>query len=201
VSEVIRARRRRADAERSAAVVLDAAVEILGQHPDASVEAIAAAAGVSRQTVYAHFPSRQLLLEAVIGRITEEVLAAIDASGLDVGTPTSALLRWLDATWQLIDRYPLLLHPSIAVVESEESRSRHLPIIDRLEALIRRGRRTGEFDRRLPADWLLTATMALGHAAGDEVGAGRMTSDQARRALRASVLRLFGVGNGPEALT
>ncbi|MEU4547507.1 hypothetical protein [Nonomuraea dietziae] len=58
--------------------------------------------------------------------------------------------------------------------------------------MIRRGRDTGEFDRRLSTDWLVAATVALGHAAGDEAGAGRMSGEQADAALRLSLLRLYG---------
>lgn len=55
-------RRRRADAERSNAAILDAAAGVLAQRPQASIEEIAKAAGISRQTVYAHFPAREVLL-------------------------------------------------------------------------------------------------------------------------------------------
>ena len=192
VSEIQQRRRRRSDADRSAAAVLDAAVRVLGQRPAASVEEIAAAAGVSRQTAYAHYPSRQALLAAVLDRITAETVAALDAADLDSGTATEALLRWLDASWQAFDRYPLLLDASITAGEAEESARQHAPIADRFRRLVARGRRTGEFDRTLSPAWLVTATIALGHAAGAEVSAGRMTSAQAHRALRESILRLYG---------
>jgi hypothetical protein len=39
--------------------------------------------------------------------------------------------------------------------------------------------------------WLLSATIALGHAAGEEVRAGRITSDEAITTLRRSIPRLF----------
>ena len=45
----------RADAERSIAAILDAAVQVLAARPDAGMGEIAKAAGVARQTVYAHF--------------------------------------------------------------------------------------------------------------------------------------------------
>jgi len=167
-------------------------VTVIGQRPDAGLEEIAAAAGVSRQTVYAHYPSRQVLLAAVVDRITSEVVAAIDTADLAAGPATPALLRWLDVSWQIIDRYPLLLHSSIAVGDAEQSRRDHEPITDRLQRLIARGLHSGEFATDLPIDWLLTATVALGHAAGDEVAGGRMTSAEAAAVLRRSVLLLFG---------
>lgn len=40
------------------------------------------------------------------------------------------------------------------------------------------------------ASWIITVTIALGHAAGQEVTAGRMGPDEAGAAYRDSVLRL-----------
>ena len=57
MSNLPAARRQRSDAVRSRTAVVDAAVDLLGRQPGASVEEIATAAGVTRQTVYAHHPS------------------------------------------------------------------------------------------------------------------------------------------------
>ncbi|GIJ39001.1 hypothetical protein Vwe01_23260 [Micromonospora andamanensis] len=187
-----RRRRRRSDAERSAAAVLDAAVRVLGAYPDAKVEQVAAAAGVTRQTVYAHYPSRQVLVAAVVDRITAEAVAALDAADVDGGTATVALLRWLDVTWGLLDRYPLLLHPSVAAIDQGDSDRQHAVVAERLARLIGHGQAAGEFDGTLDPAWLVSATIALGHAAGGEVAAGRMTTVRAAAVLRRSILRLYG---------
>jgi len=60
---------RRATAERNVAAILDAAGELLSQAGTASIAAVAASAGVSRVTVYAHFPTWEALLEAVVVRL------------------------------------------------------------------------------------------------------------------------------------
>jgi AcrR family transcriptional regulator len=184
-------RRRRADAERSITAILDAAIGVLRDRPEASIEYIADAAGVTRQTVYAHYASREQLMGAVMDRITKEVVAAIDAVDLDEGPPAAALLRLLDASWRIFERYQFLSR--IPPLTPQESHERHSPIHDRLERLITRGQRTGDFDRRPSPPWLLAATIALAHAAGEEVGTGRMTSDEATSALRHSILRIYGV--------
>jgi AcrR family transcriptional regulator len=185
-------RRRRADAERSIAAILDAAARVIGAQPGASVEDVAAAAGVTRQTVYAHFPSREALLRAVVDRATAEVMAAIDAADLAEGPAVDALLRMLDVVWRIFERSPLLLTSAASPPMTQpESREQHQPVFDRLDGLVRRGQDAGDFDRELSRPWLLTALMALGHAAGDEVAAGRMSADEASAALRRSVLRLF----------
>ena len=171
--------------------MLDAATRVLGQRPEAPVDEIAALAGVSRQTVYAHFPSRQALLTAVVEQITATVVATIEAAGLERGSAMGALRRWLDTAWDLIDRYPLLLHPSLATADPRPSQEQHAPILDQLARLVRRGQAGGEFDPRLSTGWLLAATVALGHAAGNEVAAGRMTSPAARAAFRDGIIRLY----------
>jgi hypothetical protein len=61
--------------------------------------------------------------------------------------------------------------------------------------LIRRGQRTGEFDRRLAPEWLMAATIALGHSAGQEVAAGRMTTRQAGDAFTTAVMRVYGIAS------
>ncbi|GAA2488076.1 TetR/AcrR family transcriptional regulator [Streptomyces gobitricini] len=178
--------RRRADAERSKAAILDAAVRLLAGQPDAGMRAIAAEAGVTRQTVYAHFASRDELLAAVVDRVTREATAAMDAAGLDDGPASAALLRLLDIGWRSFAQHPVLLQAGPVPQASHE------PVTDRLVRLIRRGQAAGEFDAGASPHWLAAATVALGHAAGDEVGAGRMSPDEAAAAVRTAVLRTLG---------
>jgi AcrR family transcriptional regulator len=64
---------------------------------------IAAAAGLGRVTVYGHFASRALLVEAVVQR----ALTAADAALADVdltGDAAGAFERLVEATWQVTSR-------------------------------------------------------------------------------------------------
>lgn len=187
-----RKRRQRSDARQSIAAVVDAAIGTLGERPDASMDEIARAAGVSRQTVYAHFPSRDALVDAVIERATAEFTALLDGVDLDQAPPAQALTRLLEAGWQIAGRYPFLwLQPA---VDPGKDARRHAPVLDRMLAIVRRGQASGDFDDSVPAPWLLSASLALGRATEDEVKAGRMTIEQATRAMHQSVLRLLGAG-------
>lgn len=187
----LRRRRRRADAEHSQAAILQAAIRVLNEEPAASVDDIARAAGVSRQTVYAHFTSREALLSAVIERATAEVIAAFEAAGLEDAPPAQALIRLLEAGWQASARYPFLWH--LPPVSAGEDADRHAPVIERLHEIIRRGQERGDIDRGLAPGWLVTAALALGRAAEEEVKAGRMTIGEATTAVHHSFLRLFGL--------
>jgi AcrR family transcriptional regulator len=153
------------------------------------MDEIAAAAGVSRQTVYAHYPSRDALLRAVTLQVTAEVARALDGLDLDSGSAVDALGRWVDASWALIERYPVLLTSAMVAPEADEPQ-RHEPVTHGLLRVIERGRRRRELDRAMPTTWYLAAIIGLGHAAGQEVVAGRMTPATAGAAFRESVLRI-----------
>jgi AcrR family transcriptional regulator len=143
--------------------------------------------------VYAHFSSRDTLLSAVVARVTEQVAAAIDAAELDRGSATDAPVRFVETSWRTLERTPLLLRLPVVPVGPREELDRHEPITSRLAELIRRGQQTGEFDRDVSSEWLLAATIALGHAAGEQVSAGLMPVHVAGAAYRRSLLREFGV--------
>lgn len=182
--------RRRADAERSREAILDAATRLLADGCTGGLAGIAAAAGVTRQTIYAHFTSREELFAAVVERITAETVAAMDAADLDSGPATDALLRVLDLGWRSFETHPVLQR--IAPAAPEESHELHTPVTDHLLRLLRRGQHAGEFTRATTPEWLAAALIAVSHAAGEEVKAGRMTQPEAEKSLRESVLRLVG---------
>jgi AcrR family transcriptional regulator len=187
-------RRLRADAERSISAILDAAVDVLAERPDASIGQIALAAGVARQTVYAHYESREALLGAVADRALAKAVAAIDAAEPERGAPAEALDRLVRAWWETVERHARVLEAlAQAFPHAAELHEFHSPILERLERLVRRGQRAGDFDRRLPVGWVAVAFLALMHAAAEEVASGRMDAAAAGRALERTVPRAFGV--------
>ena len=115
--------------------------------------------------------------------------AAFDAAGLEDAAPGEALIRLLDAGWAASARYPFLWH--LPAVSPGRTSSGGGPVVGRLRELIRRGQETGNFDASVSADWLLSAGLAFGRAAEDEVKAGRMTIQDASRTVRHSFVRLF----------
>jgi AcrR family transcriptional regulator len=187
-------RRRRSDARRSIDAILSAARTMLGERPDASMEDIATAAGVTRQTVYAHFPSRDALIAALLHAAGAETVAAMDAARLDTVPPADALRQFLDISWQLIRLNPHLLGPALTRNPPGSNDSHHAGIA-RLEQIIRRGQRTGDFDSTLPATWLTAAIHGLARAAAEQVAAGCLTTSKAATMLLDSALRLCGAAS------
>src|SRR5215211_9506658 len=88
-------RRRRADADRSVAAILDAALEALASDPDSSMSEIARRAGVVRATIYVHFPTREALLDDVMEYAVGQVAEATRAAEPERGDPAEALARVL----------------------------------------------------------------------------------------------------------
>ena len=174
----------------NAEAILNAASAVLTERPEAGLAEVAQAAGVSRKTLYAHFASRDVLINALIERATARVVAALEAADLDTGPADQALLRLMEIGWRSLDTDPFLLHLSSPPASPEQDRDRHEPILERLQAVVARGQREGNIDPELTTDWVLAAVLALGHAAGEEVRAGRMDSDQAIASLRISIPRL-----------
>jgi AcrR family transcriptional regulator len=180
--------RRRADAERSIARILDAAVDALASDPEASMAEIARRAGVVRATIYVHFPTREALLDAVTHRAIAEVAQIIDAAKPDHGPPAEALARVVAATWQRLGRYHALVAINTQQHAHAELRQRHSSVLATLQPLIERGQADGTFRADVPAAWHLSMLMALMHAASGELGAGRVTDADAATALVATIL-------------
>lgn len=173
---------RRADAVRNAERILDATVETIADDPAASLERIAARAGVSRPTLYAHFASRDALMDELTLRSSREVTARIDAARPDEGPAGEALGRVIAAAWATIGRYRGLVVVNRRL-PPDELRAYTAPAVALVRGLIVRGQRERSFDDELSADWLLTVLVELIHAAARQVSAGAMDAADAEAAL------------------
>lgn len=91
------ARKPRADSVRNHERVLEAAKAVFAAGgPEASLEAVARQAGVGVGTLYRHFPTRQILFEAVYRREVEQLAELAEQLGTDL-PPLEALRRWMHA--------------------------------------------------------------------------------------------------------
>jgi AcrR family transcriptional regulator len=168
---------RRADAERNARRIVEAAARLLAEDPHAGMAAIAEAAGVTRVTVNRHFKTRENLVAAVFERMLVRAAEVLRACRLDEGPASEALGRLVDG-W-LGD--PALLLP-VHVLDKgaaglpPEAREHHLerelgvPLI----ALMERGRASGEFGDA-PAVWMARMFGATVRAAMESIDDGTLS--------------------------
>ena len=187
---------REAIAERNLEAILDGAERLLGRHESPSISAVATEAGVSRPTVYAHFPDRQRLLEALVARTVERVMAAVKSAEPERGPAPDAAARLIAASWEHLARHQDMAAASAAELSPDAMRRAHAAARDAILALVDRGRAQGTFRTDLPAQWLVTATLALIHGAAEEVRAGSMRSEEALGVLVSTTQDLLA---GPKA--
>ena len=182
-----RSRRRRSDADRSVAAILDAAIDTLADDPEASMAKIARRAGVVRATIYVHFPTREALIAAITERAINEATDALRAASPNEGDPADALARMLTASWQTLGRYHALVQINTRL-GAEHIRAVHQPVLRLVRPLLKRGQASGAFNPDLPIDWMMTVLLELIHAASREVNAGGLPAPKAEAALITTVL-------------
>lgn len=179
-------RRRRADAERSIAAIVEAAVDGFSRRPAASMSEIATAAGVGRVTLYAHFPSREALVEAATKRVLAEASASLDAADLDHGPAVDALGRMVRTSWSVLDRYRGILEAERALSPAA-LRRHHSEVLERIDRLIARGQVEGAFRTDLPRSWLVIVCYSLFHAAAQAVDERLLEPSDATEVLEATL--------------
>jgi AcrR family transcriptional regulator len=186
--------RRRADAERNIAAILDAAISCLSERPQATMADIARAAGVGRVTLYGHFPSREALVTAALDRAVAEVVATSDAvaAGMPPDAPADDVLRqFIRSSWDVLDRHRRLFTVAQRLLPPDHLRARHGPALTDVDTLIARGRAEGRFRTDLSVAWLATVVYGLFHAAAEAVNAGELDQTDAPAVLEATLLPLL----------
>lgn len=183
-------RPKRADAERNREAIVGAAIRLLAADPRASMADIAAAAGVSRVTMYGHFSSRKELVGAVFGRVMEESRRTLESVDL-TGDEMSALERLVLASWRIVGPGRMLLAAAREELGAEGVRAYHEDAAKRLESLVRRGRSSGVFRTDVPTAWLVTCYQGTLHTAADELRSGRLAERSADRIVLATIRSLL----------
>jgi AcrR family transcriptional regulator len=182
---------RRAIAERNVEAILDGTERLLGRGDQPSISAVATEAGVSRPTVYAHFPDRERLLEALVERSVRRAMAAVDSAEPERGPAVDALQRLIAASWAQLGHNEDIARASTAELSTDAMRRAHEAARAVIRKLVQRGQREGVFRADVAADWLVTSSLALIHAAAEGVRAGELESDGALDVLCVTITDLF----------
>ena len=182
---------RRAVADRNRIAIVDAAERLLARRAPLSMAALAAEAGVSRPTLYAHFRTLADVIEAAVQRSVEDSVSAIDAAEPGAGPADAALERMLDASWTQLAGYEALARGAAEHLPADHLHRTHAPLMARTAAVVTRGQVDGTFRADLPADWLVTVCYSLIHAADERARTGAASRAEALAILKTTVRDLL----------
>ena len=146
--------------------ILDVALDVLGDNPDAAMGDIASAAGVVRRTVYGHFPSRLDLIQTLTKRAVTEItaiLTELNALGAKADATWAAFIARL---WPVAHRYRVLL----ALRRGEYGQAIHAllgPVDELLADLVKRGQDSDVFAQYLPPGLLSQVAYGVVFAIAD----------------------------------
>ncbi|MEV1238978.1 TetR family transcriptional regulator [Nonomuraea sp. NPDC049750] len=182
---------RRADAERNIAAILQAGTRLLSADHTASVADIAKAAGVGRVTLYGHFPSREALVDAVLDHAVGVAEAVLADDSIDTAPAPEAMAKLLRSSWEILERHRRLFLAADRTLATERIREHHDRPLQRVERLIARGQRAGDFRTDLPLAWLVTTFFSIIHSAAQERETGRLAAEEVEPVLIKTMLALL----------
>jgi AcrR family transcriptional regulator len=172
--------------------ILDVALQVLGENPDAGMGEIASAAGVVRRTVYDHFPSRLDLVRTLTQRAVAEMTAVLSEVSASAVQADAAWVEFVARLWPVAHRYRVLL----ALRRGEYGEAIHAllgPVDELLADLVKRGQDSAVFARHLPADVLSQVAYGAVFAIADS---DQSNGTHGARAATITSLLMLGV---PEA--
>jgi TetR/AcrR family transcriptional regulator, mexCD-oprJ operon repressor len=144
--------------ERVATAILEAAARALvDQGAHASMNDVAAEAGIARATVYRYFPSRQALLDALAELAVNDAGARLSSARIDQVPVEEGITRAVRALVDVGDYFVALASERVQA-DTEQFDSR---VTAPLNRLMEQGQRSGAVRGDVPASWLTESLVGL----------------------------------------
>ncbi|AJW78249.1 TetR/AcrR family transcriptional regulator [Clavibacter michiganensis] len=146
------ARAPRKDAATNRQALVDAAVVALDRDPDASLETIAAAAGLSRRAVYGHFATRDDLVREVLRRGARRIVESLAGITHPDGRIHVALIG--ARLWAEVEQVRVMARVAVRGPLAREVGTELAPLRAELQRVVERGIAAGELRGDIPAPTL-----------------------------------------------
>lgn len=157
----------------------EAGIEALLRNPDAGMSEIALAAGVGRATLYRHYESRELLVQALAKKCLEETDALVEplkAMGLE---GKQAIEATIDVLMPMASRYRFLMSLwAIAADDKVVNRIYKRQLKD-LSELVMQAQAEGEISSKLSTVWVVSTFDAILNSAWQLIELGKVSPKDA----------------------
>lgn len=180
----------RADAERSVRRILEAAEQVLGRDPAATMEQIAEAAGVARTTIHRHFASRDALIASMVEAAWRQIHDAIRQARAATAPPLVALHQATTNVLRIKSVWPFAFgQPAL----TEAAAQLQAYVYASCDTVLVRAQEIGVIRADADLTWARRVYLAL--VTETAHGASSHTDDPDALAARIIDTMLFGVGS------
>lgn len=186
---------RRADAVSNYRAILDAALHVLAEDPNATLGKIATEAGVHRRTLYLHFKSREELILATARDVGEQIAARV-ATVPACDEPLLTLATFVYANSSAVaqlNRFGRL--PLVEGARAELSAATAV-VRQRIARLLEDAQRRGQLDTRIPPYAGMHSAATVQWGVFEAVAEGDITPEEAPLVAVRSVLGSVGAEPG-----
>ena len=172
--------------------ILQAGVSVLCVDPDAGMDTIAAAAGLTRRAVYGHFPSRDHLIEEILATGAARMTASL--LPLDDTDPRAAIATIGSRLWGEVSH--VRATALLAVRGPYRARIAEVlrPLREVLERVVTAGVASGSFRQDVPAPILARLIEGAALNVLDEATRLGLTSAEGHRLVVITTLSCAGLG-------
>jgi AcrR family transcriptional regulator len=182
----------RRDATDNRAAILLATRTLLRTDPDASLEAIATEAGVTRRTVYGHFSSREQLLTSVFQEGAARIAAAL--TPVHHEDPACELALIGSRMWHEVEAIRLPARAALRSPYAELVAQTLEPVRAQLRGTAARGISSGRFRPDLDPGRLARLVEDAANAVLAEAADSDLSEAEAERLVMVDVLAIAGFG-------
>jgi TetR/AcrR family transcriptional repressor of lfrA len=161
---------------RTRQALIDAAIDVLGRNPAATLQEIATAADVGRTTLHRYFAERSDLAAAVRETGVTRLSQAHDRARLTDGTGAEALRRLCQEYFDLGNLLSLIFSEPQLV--SDETWAATNGCDPGFVAMVERGHHDGSIDPELPAEWIQSLMWSQLYAGWSYLAAGNRSRHQ-----------------------